>query len=59
LINVRGENNDPSKIVIRNNNITEIFSGYAIHLENSSLTLEHNEIRKNSSHGIVINNANQ
>ena len=56
MVNVRGENNDPNKIIVRNNQITEINGGYGIHLENSSLSLEHNEIRKNNSHGIFISN---
>ena len=54
LINVRGENNQPEKIMIRNNSITEISKGYAIHLENSSALLEHNDLRKNYSHAINI-----
>lgn len=54
LINVRGENNSASKIIVRNNSITEIFHGYGIHLENCSLTLERNDIRKNNSHALFI-----
>jgi hypothetical protein len=56
LLHVKGENKDPSKIMIRNNSITETYQGYGIHLENSSVTLEHNDIKKNSSHGIFISN---
>ena len=58
LVNVRGELNQPSKVMVRNNSITEIHHGYAIHLENSSVALEHNELRKNSSHGLMISGHN-
>ena len=54
VVNVRGEHNSPSKVVIRNNCITEISNGYGIHLENCSATLDHNELKKNSSHAICI-----
>lgn len=47
LSNIRGESNDKNRIMIRNNQITEIYNGYGIYLEHVSATLEHNEIRKN------------
>ena len=54
LSEVRAESNDPNKVSIRNNQITEIFNNPGIYLENASVSLEHNEIRKNISHGIYI-----
>ena len=45
--NVKCDKNDPNNAIIRNNTITEIYSESAIYLENCSVILELNEIRKN------------
>jgi len=47
LVCVKNITNDPAKVNIRNNSISESYCSYGIMVENSSVTLEHNEIRKN------------
>jgi hypothetical protein len=54
LFNVRCHMNDPKKLAIRNNSISESFQGHGIHIENSTVYIEHNELRKNQSDGICI-----
>jgi nitrous oxidase accessory protein NosD len=54
LSNVTGINNDPTKILVRNNLITDCQVGYGIYVDSSSLTLEHNDLRKNHSDAIHI-----
>lgn len=51
---MKGINNDPAKVMVRNNTITESQTGYGVLIENTSCTLEHNEIKKNVGDGIYI-----
>jgi hypothetical protein len=37
---------DPTRVIIRNNAITEITHGHAIYIENSSCLLEQNQVMK-------------
>lgn len=48
LVDLHPIQNDPKRIVIRNNHITELQGGYGIHIENSSCFIENNLITKNS-----------
>lgn len=55
---VKSHQNDPAKVMIRNNILTESFASSGIVIENSSLTLEHNDIKKNTLDGINITGNN-
>jgi len=46
--------NDPKRVVIRNNQITEIKANSAILIENSSCNIDHNLITKNQGDGIIV-----
>jgi hypothetical protein len=55
LFEVRSDKNDPFKILLRQNSISESYvGGGGIVVENSSCTLKDNELRKNIQDGIFI-----
>eukprot|EP00347_Sterkiella_histriomuscorum_P013188 403365673 len=54
LMDVQCFQNDPKRVVIRNNQLTEIKTGNAIHIEASSCHIDHNLITKNTGDGIFI-----
>lgn len=46
--------NDPKRMLIKDNMITEIKKGHGIMIESSTCCIEHNEVKKNELDGIYI-----
>jgi hypothetical protein len=54
LIDVKNPQNDPRRVSLRGNNITEMQQGFGIYIENSTCHIDQNQIKKNLSDGIFI-----